>query len=276
MARKAAPGTGNIRKKTVIRQGKEYSYWEARYTEGIDPGTGRQIQRSITGKTQKEVAQKLKAALASLDAGTYIAPSKMTVSEWLDIWTEEYLNGVKPLTADSYNTQIKKHIKPALGAIKLEALNTHTIQGFYNKLSEPTASDRKPLSAKSVKNVHGILHKALQQAVANGYIRVNPSDACVLPKVKKAEIKPLEPEQVKAFMKLLPDEEYQNLFTVALFTGMRQSELLGLSWDNVDFENCIINVVQQLQEKHGKYFLSTPKSNKGRTVIVAPFVMDAL
>lgn len=276
MARKAAPGTGNIRKKTVTRKGKQYSYWEARYTEGVDPGTGRQIQRSITGKTQKEVAQKLKAALASLDTGTYIAPSKMTVSEWLDIWTAEYLNGVKPLTADSYKAQIKKHIRPALGAIKLEALNTHTIQGFYNRLAEPAASDEKPLSAKSIKNVHGILHKALQQAMANGYIRVNPSDACVLPKVKKAEIKPLEPEQVKVFMKLLPEEEYKNLFTVALFTGMRQSELLGLSWDNIDFENCSINVVQQLQEKHGKYFLSTPKSNKRRTVIVAQFVMDAL
>ena len=60
MARKAAAGTGNIRKKTVKRNGKEYVYWEARYTAGYDPGTGKQIQRSITGKTQKEVAQKLR------------------------------------------------------------------------------------------------------------------------------------------------------------------------------------------------------------------------
>ena len=67
MARKAAAGTGTIRKKTVTRGGKTYEYWEARYTAGYDPGTGKQIQRSITGKTQKEVAQKLKAATAAID-----------------------------------------------------------------------------------------------------------------------------------------------------------------------------------------------------------------
>ena len=71
MARKAAAGTGTIRKKTVTRSGKEYTYWEARYSAGKDPGTGKQIQRSITGKTQKEVAQKLKAVTASIDSGTY-------------------------------------------------------------------------------------------------------------------------------------------------------------------------------------------------------------
>ena len=78
---KAASGMGNIRKKSCTVNGKTYIYYEARYTEGFDPGTGKQIQRSISGKTQKEVAQKLKAALASLDSGTYIAPSKMTVGQ---------------------------------------------------------------------------------------------------------------------------------------------------------------------------------------------------
>lgn len=76
MARKSAAGTGTIRKKTVTRNGKPYTYWEARYTTGYDPSTGKQIQRSITGKTQKEVAQKLKAATAAIDEGTYTAPAK--------------------------------------------------------------------------------------------------------------------------------------------------------------------------------------------------------
>ena len=88
-ARKAAAGTGTIRKKTVTRNGKEYTFWEARYTAGTDPGTGKQIQRSISGKTQKEVAKKLKEVTASLDAGTYIAPSKLTLGEWLDIWARD-------------------------------------------------------------------------------------------------------------------------------------------------------------------------------------------
>ena len=137
MARKAAAGTGTIRKKTITRSGKEYTYWEARYTAGRNPGTGKQIQRSITGKTQKEVAQKLKAATAAIDAGTYTAPSRMTVGQWLDIWTAEYLGAVKPRTVDLYKGVVKSRIKPGLGAIKLETLTPHTVQSFYNAISKP-------------------------------------------------------------------------------------------------------------------------------------------
>ena len=72
MARKAAAGTGTIRKKEIIKNGKTYTYWEARYTAGYDPGTGKQIQKSVTGKTQKEVSQKLKAATTAIDEGTYM------------------------------------------------------------------------------------------------------------------------------------------------------------------------------------------------------------
>lgn len=156
MARKAAAGTGTIRKKTVTRGGKTYEYWEARYTEGYDPGTGKQIQRSITGKTQKDVAKKLKEATAAIDAGTYTAPSKMTVGQWLDIWTVEYLGGVKPRTKDNYQGVVKARIKPGLGAVKLDALTPHTIQSYYNSLT------KEGLAPKTVKNIHGILHKALQ------------------------------------------------------------------------------------------------------------------
>lgn len=108
------------------------------------------FKKSITGKTQKEVSQKLKAATAAIDAGTYIAPNKMTVGEWLDIWATDYLGNVKPFTVVSYKGQINNHIKPALGAIKLEALNTHTIQSFYNGLGRP-AKDRPGLSPKTIK-----------------------------------------------------------------------------------------------------------------------------
>ena len=149
MARKAAAGAGNIRKKTVTRNGKEYTYWEARYTEGYDPGTGKQIQRSITGKTQKEVAAKLRAATTALDTGTYTAPSKMTVGQWLDIWAREYLGGVKETTATTYREQIKNHLKPTLGSVHLEALNTHTVQSVYNALSKSMLSSTRPSNRRS-------------------------------------------------------------------------------------------------------------------------------
>ena len=276
---RSAGGSGTIRKKTVIRNGKEYIYWEARYTTGYDPGTGRQIQRSITGKTQKEVSQKLKAATAAIDAGTYTEPCKMTVSQWLDIWQTDYLKGVKPYTVASYTAIINNHIKPSLGAIKLDALNAHTVQRFYNALSEPNKS-RKALSPKTVKNVHGVLHKAIQQAMRIGYVRFNPCEACTLPRVQRREMQVLDDDHSKAFLAAVKGNDLENLFLVDLFTGMRQGELLGLTWPCVDFESGIITVKQQLQQRQVKgdfgYYFAPLKNNKPRTITPATFVMQLL
>lgn len=273
-----AAGTGSIRKKIVKRDGKEYAYWEARYTDGFDPGTGKQIQRSITGKTQKEVAQRLKAITASIDTGTYIPPNKMTVGEWLDIWADEYLGNVKPFTVASYRGQINNHIKPTLGAIKLDAINTHTIQGFYNTLSKP-CGDAAGLSAKTVKNIHGVLHKALQQAVVVGYLRFNPADACILPRVIKKELTPLDEVQSRAFLNAIRGHRFEMLFTLTLFTGMLEGEVLGLQWNCVDFANGTILIDKQLQREKrpgGNYVLTSLKNDKPRRITPAPWLMERL
>lgn len=273
-----AAGSGTIRKKTVVRNGKEYVFWEARYTEGFDPGTGKQIQRSISGKTQKEVAQKLKAVTAAIDAGTYIAPSKMTVGQWLDIWTTDYLGGVKPYTVASYKGHVKNHIKPAMGAIKLEALNHHTVQNFYNKLGEATG-DKPGLSPKTIKDIHGIFHKALQQAVVAGYIRSNPSDDPVLPRVKRKQLNPLDESQIQAFLEAIKSHRYETLFTVTLFTGMRQGEVLGLMWECVDSDRGIILIDKQLhleKKRGGQYVFAPLKNDKARTIAPASWVMQLL
>ncbi len=277
-SKKSAAGTGTIRKKTVTRNGKEYTSWEARYTVGYDPGTGKQIQRSVSGKTQKEVAQKMKAALADLDSGTYIAPCKMTVGEWMDIWSAEYLGNVKPSTVCAYKATIRTHIKPGLGAIKLEALDAHTIQGFYNSLKEPTAK-REKLSPKTIKNVNGVLHRALQQAVSNGYIHFNPADAGILPRVVKKEVKPLNEDQITAFLNAIRNHKFELLYIVTLFTGMREGEVLGLTWDCVNLEKGTITINKQLQMVrggNGDYQLVPTKNSKGRTITVAPFIVETL
>lgn len=190
MARKsntrAAQGSGTIRKKTVTRKGQQYTYWEGRVTIGHDPGTGKQIQKSFTGKTQKEVREKIQAAAVAVNDGTYQEPSKMTVGEWLDIWQKDYLGGVKPFTVQTYSKSVRVHIKPALGAIKLEALTVHRVQGFINDLGK-IHGEKKGLSPKTVKCIHGILHKALQQAVVVGYLRFNPADNCALPRSTRKE-----------------------------------------------------------------------------------------
>jgi integrase len=273
---RAAHGTGTIRKKIVNRKGKEYVYWEARYTVGVDPGTGKQKQKSITGKTQKEVAAKLKEVTHAIDKGVYTEPQRLTYSDWLEIWISEYsTQSCKPITISTYQGQIDKHIKPALGNVKLTSLNTMQIQKLLNDLSR-----NKNLSPKSVKNVHGIIHKSLSQAVKLHYIPYNPTDACELPRMKQKEIRPLTEDEVKGFLaEIEKGEQFARLFKVALFTGMREGEICGLSWNAVDFKKGTITVKQQLQkekEKGGSFYIATTKNDKARTITAAPFVMKIL
>ncbi len=272
---RAANGNGTIRKKTVTKNGKKYIYYEARATVGYDLGTGKQIQRSVTGKTQKEVRQKLSQIVVDLDEGTYIQPSKETVGAWLDTWVDTYVvPNVKPYTADSYRSICENHVKPALGRVRLEQLTTPQIQQFYNKLQR-----EKGLSAKTIKNVHGALHKALNQAVKIGSIRHNPADACDLPKVYQKEIAPLEQEEISRFLEAIQGHAYELLFLVTLFTGMRQGEVLGLTWDCVDFQSNTLYINKQLQKSKkvgGEYQLIPTKNGKARMITPAAFVVDAL
>ena len=277
-SKKSTSGMGSIRKITREVNGKTYTYYEARYTAGFDPGTGKQIQRSITDKSKKVVAQKLKAALAALDAGTYIAPCKMTVAEWLDVWASQYLGGVKESTVAAYNATIRTHIKPGLGAIRMDALDTHLVQSFYNNLREPT-TDRAAVSPKTVKNVHGILHKALQQAVANGYIRFNPTNSCILPRIEKKELQPLDEAETKLFLDAVKGHPLELLYTITLFTGLREGEALGLTWDRVDFMRGTILISKQLQKEKkagGQFRLVSLKNDKPRRITPAPWVMQLL
>lgn len=300
MAGRNARGMGNIRKKTKVNKktGKKYEWWEARYTAGRDPGTGKQVQRTITGKTQREVSQKLAAVVTDMENGTYIAPSKQTVGQWLDTWADTYLGGVKPHTVVAYKTQISNHIKPNIGAVKLEALDTPTIQQMYNKLAKTGQQVPKrdkdgelvrrggkivleaaPLSPKSIKNIHGVLHKALQQAIAAGLIRSNPADACALPRVEKAELHPLDEQETRAFLEAIQGHEFETLYLVTLFTGMREGEVLGLTWPCVNFASGTILIKQQLQREKkagGQYSLVPLKNDKPRTITPAPSIMELL
>ena len=234
-------------------------------------------QRSLAEATQKEVAQKLKQATYEIDQGTYLAPTKLTVEEWLDIWVKDYLEDVKSSTKYLYMRNVEQYIIPHLGAVKLEALTSPMVQALYNKLLKPENVDVKALSAKSIRNVHGVLHKALQQAVLNGYLRVNPSDACKPPRVVKKEIQPLNETQVSEFLVAIQGHTHEYLYKITLFTGMREGEVLGLTWDCLDLEHGTLLIKQQLrreQKKGGKYYFSPPKNNKTRVLTLAPSVIQ--
>ena len=287
-----AKGTGNIRKRTVTRNGKEYTFWEAAVTTGYDPGTGQQIRKTYTGKTQKEVREKMQAAAVAVQDGDFFEPSKITLGGWFDIWFKDYCSDKKYLTVKQYKSMTETHIRPALGAVKLCKLTPPMIQGFYNELQRTgrtikekdpetgkATTRQEPLSAKTVKNIHGIMSKALSTAVDVGYIKNNPTERVTLPRVDKKEINPLTDAQVKAFMKACTGHDYERVYKLILFTGLREGEALGLTWDCVDFDAGTIKIVKQLQkrpERDGGYTFAPLKNDKARTITAAPFVMQIL
>lgn len=275
---RAATGLGNIHRITRTVKGKTYTYYQVRYTEGYDPGTGKQIQRSITGKTPTEVAGKMRKVICAMESGTYVPPNKLTLGQWLDIWTEEYLGNVKESTAAAYKASIRTHIKPRMGAVRLDALTTHMIQTFYNGLLEST-EDRKAVSPKTVKNIHGILHKALRQAIANGYLRLNPTEYCILPRIEKRDIQPLDEDEIRSFLKAIKGKRFEMLYIVTLFTGLREGEVLGLTWDRINFGRGTILVSKQLQKEKkagGEFRLVSLKNDRPRRIMPAPMVMQIL
>jgi len=172
----------------------------------------------------------------------------MTVGQWLDTWQEEYMLNVRESTRGLYAQQIRLYLKPAFAATKLAKLDSATVQKAYKELSEK-------LSPKSVKNVHGIFHKSLEQAVKNGYIKFNPSNACELPKIEKQEICPLSDEQQKAFLRAIAGHVHEDLYKVDLFTGILTTQ----KWKEPDFNSSPI--------RYG-YFKS-PQSKAGRTAVKA-------
>lgn len=257
-----AHGSGTIRERKDGR-------WEARYYVGYDPVTGKPIRKSIMGHTQQEVRKKLNAVTVAIDNGEYKEPSKLTVTEWFNIWVEEYSLNLKPLTMKSYRTQINNHIIPSLGRVKLGTLAPHHIQKFYNKLNEY-------YSPKTIKNIHGVLHKGLKQAMDLGYLKTNPADICKLPKITKTQITPMDKDIIPAFMDAIKGHQFGTLYLVDLFTGLRQSEIIGLTWDCVDFEAGTVFVYRQYQKLNGGYKWATLKNGKTRLIKPANLVMDTL
>ncbi|MCL2004324.1 MAG: site-specific integrase [Oscillospiraceae bacterium] len=265
-----ASGSGSIRQRPD-------GTWEGRYSVGTNPGTGKPIRKSVYAETQREAVKKLDAIKVAIADGTFIEPSRLTVGAWLDIWVSEYCGNLKPRSVDNYRSVCRVHLKPEIGSTKLSALSAHMIQTMYNGLHKGTA-DKPGLSPKTLRNTHGVLHKALQQAVKLGYIRFNPSDACELPRMEKKEIKPLDEEAIPRFLKEIRGHQWENLFIVTLFTGMRQGEVLGLEWSRINFERGTILIDRQLPRNYIKSdaALTTPKNDKSRRISPAPFVMAAL
>ncbi len=276
---KRSNGEGSYRK---VRN----NLWEGRVCigRGLD---GKMERRSVYGKTKREVTEKIAEIITEVSSGTYVSPDEMTLEQWLKVWEESYLSDVKPSTVAQYDYQIRIHIVPRIGSNKIQKIKAPMIQAFYNRLLKPYETINrkgkiitKPgLAPKSVKNLHGVLHKAFQQAVLCQIIKNNPCDACKLPRVEKEEMTILDGKNVSAFIQAIKGDQFEHLYFVDLFTGMRQGEIIGLTWDCVDFAKGFIRIEKQLRKNHSggsKYEFSTLKNGKTRTISPAPIVFEVL
>ena len=262
MGKRRANGEGSIRKRND-------GSWEARI---LINGKS----RSIYGRTQSDVRKKLTEVRNDLDNDEYLEPNDTTLKEWLELWQDEYLEDVKQSTADRYKSCIRIHIIPALGETRLMDLRASTIQKFLNQCKKVDG-----LSEKSVKNIRLVLHKALEQAIEDEQIKKNPCDRAKVPSYDDPpkEMRPLKDHEVPMFLQAIKGHQFESLFYVALFTGMRESELIGLTWDCIDFQHGTIHIYRQLRktrEKKGSYVFTSLKNKQARTFSPPQNVLDVL
>lgn len=231
--------------------------WCGAISLGYDEITGKLKRRYVYGKTQKEVLQKLGEAKSEILNDNYVDNNNIMVSSWLDIWERDFCNHLKPYTRRSYKYTINNHLKNGFNRVKLQDLKPHQVQRFINSLE---------LSPKTVKNIYGVLNKSLNKALELRYIKNNPCNHITLPKLVKPEIRVFSDEELRQIFDALKNHRYYNVYKFALLTGLRRAEILGLTWNCVDFEKGIIRVYRQLQIVNNEYIFSTPKSNKPRNV----------
>lgn len=256
--------------------------WEARFSCGIDPATGKTITKSIYGRTAQDVAEKLRKATSEVDTGDYLDPTKMKTREWLEVWKTTYCQSIKHSTLIQYQGYIDHYLVPALGAVPLNKLTPILVQNMVNALAKDRPG-KKPLSYKTIKNVHGCLSSSLKKAVELRYLKNNPATGCSIPRGNDAadtkEIHPFNPDEVREFMRFAAASKYYTIYFMALNTGMRLSEILGLRWSRVNTRLGRITVDAQLlipRQKGEPRVLGQTKNRKARSFKVAPQVLEAL
>ncbi|CAA9544162.1 MAG: Integrase [uncultured Thermomicrobiales bacterium] len=221
-------------------------------------------RKSIYARTRKEAQEKLKAAIRDLDSGVDFAAGSMTVAAFLQQWLDAAVRpSVKPKTWEGYESIVRVRIAPRIGRRQIAKLSPLDVQGLY------AALEVSGLTARSVHHTHRCLHRALDQAVRWGMIPRNPCDGAVSPRAKKAEMRVLSQEQAIAFLDANRDQPAYALYTLAITTGMRQGELLGLRWADIGLDRGRLEVRRSLQrQKEAGLVFVEPKSARGRRPLV--------
>lgn len=206
------------------------------------------------------------------------AQKNLTVKEWFSIFLSDYCQNIKSSTLAAYQQSVRNHINVILGDVLLEDISSEVIQYFIKLLVNGDES-RQPLSPKSVKNIYGVLHKGLSCAYRLEYMKADINGMMVtLPRNQPSDIKPLTNDEVSALLYAISGSIYEDVIITALFTGMRESELLGLKWSDIDFQSGTITISRQLTRDkiEHQYVLTPVKNSKPRSISPAPFVMGRL
>lgn len=267
---KSPNGFGSIRKKVV--NGK--TYYEGRYTDPI-----LHKQKSVSAPTQKECREKLMKVLAQIEQGAYVTPNKTKVREWAGRWLDGKID-IREGSRVFYNTIITNHIIPFFGDMSLRDLRPVHCQEFVHYIAKKKSPiSKKPITPKYIKNVVNVLHQMLDDARRLEVINSNPAESLIVPKIEKKEIKVIVDGDQAAFIKAITGHRMEAIFTVALHTGARISEVLGLTWKNINFDTGEIIINAQLQRARNESMqrvLVPTKSGNHRTVIVPKLVIDIL
>jgi integrase len=204
--------------------------WVGQYTVYTIDGVKR---RSVYGRTKPEVRVRLTEAIANRDKGLVFDAGNLSVGEYLDKWLEAIRGSIGERTWKRHESVVRLHLKPAIGKTKLATLNPLQVQYLYRAKSRSGT-----LAPGSVKRIHTTLRKALKQAVRWQMIPRNPCDSVDAPKGYRGEIKPLGKEQVRVLLataKELQPRLYA-LYVLGVTMGLRQGELIGLQWNDLDTE----------------------------------------
>jgi integrase len=243
--------------KGSIRQRSKGS-WQLQVYTGVGPdGNAKRYFETVRGR-KGDAQKRLTELLSSLDKGVYTPPGRLTVAEHLHQWLNGYVKTqCSQRTFEGYQSIIEQHLIPALGNTQLKQLHPQAIQSYYGKACET-------LSARTVHHQHRVLSQSLKYAVRQGYLGRNPAELVDPPSPRKKTMRTLTPFEVEALLDRAKDSYYYPIYYSAVSSGLRQAELLGLRWRDLDLDFLSISVSQVLYKRHGICQFKEPKTSHSR------------
>lgn len=264
---------------SILKRGKTYYI---RYEGDHRPdGSRRQVMQACPGMTYKQAQQLLRERESERAHGDFIDPSAKTLEEYLLDWLEHIKGTIADSTWNLYRLCIHSHIIPALGKMKLTQLTPLQIQQFYSDLHKTGANRHhkdKPLSPKTIKNIHSILHRALAQAVKWRLRSNNPAEMTELPKVTRPDVHATDQAGLHALIAAIEaDSKWRLPVLIALATGMRRGEVLALQWQDWDEERNAVIVRRALSQFLGAdVTVKGTKTDRTRVVLLPETIADEL